>query len=223
MQQGQALPPPCSKMAIPRPPVEVICSRYPRFMVKQRYQQGDEGGAGISVVPMRPSQPEQPCDDRLLPGELLLAGTAQAGSGFWGAVSGYLFLTGTDFDPIIYGHTTDIVRVDAPQPNLSPFISIMILDDPGNQISRVPGGFDLHFMADQTANCAVGGSDGAACLARLEQMTGAKISMAQCLKGEPGNDPANPVWVQYRAVLSVRGSHAALRATGSALRCISAA
>ena len=220
IQLGQALPPPCSKMVIPRPPVEVTCFFYPGFMVKQLYTQGDEGDAGLSIVPVPQGQARQACAGKPLPGEFVLAGTAQSGAGLWGVVSGYLFLTGGDDDAPVFGDITDIVR--AAPPHADQIAAVTILNVPANRITRVPGGFDMHFMAGQTANCAVGSSDGAACLARLEQMTGAKIAMAQCMQEEPANNSGNPVWVQYPALLSVRGGHAMLRATGPAARCIPA-
>ena len=62
--------------------------------------------------------------------------------------------------------------------------------------------------------------------ARLEHMTGAQISLAQCLKAEPQNPPQyknfpiDPVAIEYPALLSVRGTSSALRATGPATACI---
>jgi hypothetical protein len=183
---------------------------YPGFMVKDLHQQGDEGETTV-IVPLRPAQAIAPCDDKEVPGQNL---SGQSGAGFWGAVNGYVFLGVPDADPVV-GYATDIFRADGRD-----ITTIYVLDAPGNRLSRVPGGFNLNFMTDQTVGCGVGGSNGAACFARLERTSGAKISMAQCVQAEPENDPNSPVYIQYPALLSVRGSKAVLRATGPATRCI---
>lgn len=216
IRPGQVAPPSCDK-GMPQldQPLVVTCTVYPGFMVKGLHQEGDEGDAGTSIVPMRPGQAAPACDDKTAPGEFLLAGTDQSGAGFWGAVNGYVFLSEPDGD--LYGaNGTVIYRADAAQP----IVTLPLADAPGNRLSHVPGGFDLRLMTQQEKNCAVGGNAGAACLARLEQAAGVKIPLAQCVKAEPANDPHDPVAMEYPALLSVRGGHATLRAAGPATRCI---
>jgi hypothetical protein len=206
--------PSCDKVTIPAPPLVVTCTAYDGFVVKGRHWETDEGDAGTFVAPLRPGQAAPPCDDKPLPGEFLLAGTNQSGAEFWGAAAGYVFLGGADTD--LYGAIEiDIFRADAP----GQVGTTLLFDDPGNRLSRAPGGFDLRFMAEQAADCAVSGSKGTACLARLEQ-GGAKISMAQCVKAEPKDYPRDPIAIEYPALLSVRGSNSVLRAVGPATRCI---
>lgn len=219
---GRPAPPSCDKVIEPYPtPMVVTCSVYAGFMVQGRHVEGDEGDAGTFIVPIRPGQATPACDDKAAPGEFLLPGTDQSGASFWGAVNGYVFLDLPDADPAV-GYAADIFGANGQ----GSIITINVLeapyvrDAPGNRLSRVPGGFDLSFMTDQTLGCGVGGSNGAACFARLEQASGAAISMAQCVKAEPENDPNSPVFIQYPALLSVRGSKAVLRATGPATRCI---
>ncbi len=217
VKPGQAVPPSCDKTAFPaRPPVDVTCTLYPGFMLKEMHSQGDEG-ENTSIVPVKAGQAEPACNDRSAPGEVLLSN----GGYFWGAVNGYVFLGVPDADPVV-GYETDIFGADGQGGITTIYVldAPYVRDAPPNRLTRVPGGFDLHFMTDQTLNCSVGGSNGAACFARLEQASGAKIQMAQCVKAEPENDPNSPVWIQYPALLNVRGSNAVLRATGPATRCI---
>jgi hypothetical protein len=197
------------------PPLVVTCSFYSGFMVKELHWEGDEGNAGVAVVPVRQGEAVSACDHNAAPGEFLLTGTDQSGAEFWGAVGNNVLLSSSDLD--LYGAgEIDIFRADAPRQ----ITSVLLFDRPSNRLIRTPGGFDLRFMAEQAADCAVGGSTGVECLGRLEQATGAKISLAQCVNAEPKNDPKDPIAIEYPALLSVRGSKAVLRATGPATGCI---
>jgi hypothetical protein len=146
----------------------------------------------------------------------LLSGTDKSGAAFWGTVGDYVFLVLPETD--LYGAVhAEIFRADLPE-------GIGWLtrqpDYPGNWVTRVSGGFDFHFWADQEGECAVSGSAGPACLAQLERAAGTKISLAQCRKAEPQNDREKPVALFYPALLSVRGTSFVLRATGPATDCI---
>jgi hypothetical protein len=221
LRPGQVVPS-CDKVTFPKnPPLFVTCSAYSGFDVKERQFEGDEGDDDIAIIPKQSGSGVVPCDDKLAPGEFSLK-PALGSEAFMGALGDYVFVAQLDDDGF-QRERVNVFRADAPGPIAFPSL---LLGDPTIRLTRVPGGFDLHFITDASLDCGVDGANGAICLARLERKTGAKITRAQCLKALPEayfSKPlpqGYPVAIAYPALLSVRGTKAVLRATGPGVECI---
>lgn len=221
LRPGQVVPS-CDKVTFPKyPPLFVTCSAYAGFAVKERQFEGDEGDDDIALIPKRPGQGVVPCDDKMAPGEFSLK-SALDSEAFIGVVGSYVFVAAVD-DDLFGWNGVDVFRADSPAPIAFPSLS---WGDRTARLTRMPGGFDLRFMADASLGCGVDGPSGTTCLARLERATGAKIARAQCLKAVPEADLSNPlpqgypIALEYPALLSVRGTKAVQRATGPGVGCI---
>jgi len=221
MRPGPEVPP-CDKTVLPQdPPLLVTCSIYSSFMVKERQVEGNEGDDGIAIVPRPQGPAAPPCDEKVALGEFLLQ-PALLSQWFMGVVGRYVFVAANDSDNFGWD-PTNVFRADAPRPIA--FSSVQ-WGDRTVRLTRVPGGFDLRFVADANLDCGVDGAEGAACLARLEHAAGANIALAQCLKAVPkaylnkSFPRGYPIALEYPAILSVRGSKAVLRATGPGVGCI---
>lgn len=227
LKPGQ-VEPSCDNLFPPNPsPFIVTCSVYRGFVVKERHTEDQMGDDSIAIIPRQPGQTVFSCADNIAPGEFPLGNADwMTGADFWGAVNGYVFLTSAD-DDVFGADVIGVFRADNPHPITELWLSF---HDRRNHFTRVPGGFDLRFMAEQEradqrdpgqdADCTVAGSAGAACLAQLERAAGSHIPLAQCLKAEPRDVPQDPVALEYSALLSVRGTKATLRAAGPAESCI---
>ncbi len=215
LRPGQVTPPSCDK-AVPQPdpPLVVTCTTYPGFMVKDRHVEGDEGDAGVSVVKLSAGRPVPSCDDAAAPRENMLRDKNEGGA-FDGVKGAYLFLAEPDTD--LFGAWNMVVyRTDSSRL----ITDFTLLNNPASALQRTPDGLSFRLTTYVSQDCGVGGNGGAACLARLEQTAGTKIALAQCVKAEPKDFPTDPIAIAYPALLSVRGSHAVLRATGPATACI---
>ncbi len=221
LRPGQVVPS-CNTVTFPKnPPLFVTCYAYAGFTIKEQQFEGDEGDDDIAIVPKQRGQANMPCDDGFAPGQFSLK-TVIGSEAFIGVVGDYVFVAAVDGDGFGW-NGVNIFRADGPKPIAFPSLS---WSDRSFRLTHMPDGFDLRFMDHVSADCGVDGAQGGKCMAKLERVTGVKMTRAQCLKTVPEayySHPlpqGDPVALEYPALLSVRGTKAVIRAIGPAIGCV---